>query len=46
MRFEFKPSFEKSIKKFSSWEKEEIKNVAIGLIDIPLVKGVFIKGSA
>ena len=34
MRFEFKPSFEDSIKKLSSEEKENIKLVAIQTIDI------------
>ena len=34
MRIEFKPSFERSIKSFSEKEKEEIKKVAIQLIDI------------
>ena len=34
MRIEFKPSFERSIKSFPEKEKEEIKKVAIQLIDI------------
>jgi mRNA-degrading endonuclease RelE of RelBE toxin-antitoxin system len=34
MRFEFKPSFKRSIKSFSKKEKEEIKEVSIQLIDM------------
>ena len=34
MRFEFKPSFDKSIKSFPGREKEEIKKTAIQAIDI------------
>ncbi len=34
MRFEFKPSFDRSIKFFSSPEKEELKRIAIQTIDI------------
>lgn len=34
MRFEFKPSFKRSIKSFSEKEKEEIKEVSIQLIDM------------
>ena len=34
MRFEFKPSFERSIKSFPSSEKSEIKEAAAQLIDI------------
>lgn len=34
MRFEFKPSFDRSIKSFQGKEKEEIKQVAIQAIDI------------
>ena len=34
MRFEFKPSFERSIKSFSMFEKSEIKEAAAQLIDI------------
>lgn len=34
MRFEFKPSFDKSVKSFRGQEKEEIKKVAIQAIDI------------
>jgi mRNA-degrading endonuclease YafQ of YafQ-DinJ toxin-antitoxin module len=33
MRFEFKPSFDRSIKSLSNPEKEEIKKIAIELID-------------
>lgn len=34
MKFEFKPSFKRSIKSFSGKEKEEIKDVAFQLIDM------------
>ena len=34
MRFEFKPSFDRSVKSFHGPEKEEIKKVAIQLIDM------------
>ncbi len=34
MRFEFKPSFDRSVKNFSREEKEEIKKVAIRAVDI------------
>ena len=34
MRFEFKPSFERSLKSFSPSEKSEIKEAAAQLIDI------------
>lgn len=34
MRFEFKPSFDKSVKSFPGREKEEIKKTAIQAIDI------------
>ncbi|MDD3375717.1 MAG: hypothetical protein PHY73_08380 [Candidatus Omnitrophica bacterium] len=34
MRFEFKPSFKRSIKFFSEKEKEKIKEVSIQLIDM------------
>jgi hypothetical protein len=34
MRIEFKPSFERSIRSFPEKEKDEIKKVAIQLIDI------------
>jgi len=34
MRFEFKPSFERSIKSFPDKKKEEIKEVALELIDV------------
>lgn len=34
MRFEFKPSFDRSVKSFPSKEKEEIKRIAIQAIDI------------
>ena len=34
MRFEFKPSFDRSVKAFHGREKEEIKQTAIQAIDI------------
>ena len=34
MKFEFKPSFDRSVKSFQGPEKEEIKKVAIQLIDM------------
>ena len=34
MRFEFKPSFDRSVKGSQGKEKEEIKNIAIQTIDI------------
>jgi hypothetical protein len=34
MRFEFKPSFDRSVKNFHGREKEEIKRVALQAIDI------------
>ena len=34
MRFEFKPSFDRSVKNFRGREKEEIKEVALKAIDI------------
>ncbi len=34
MRFEFKPSFDRSVKSFHGREKEEIKQVAFQAIDI------------
>ncbi len=34
MRFEFKPSFDRSVKSFYGEEKEEIKQVALQSIDI------------
>ncbi len=34
MKFEFKPSFKRSIKPFSGKEKAEIKEVALQLIDM------------
>ena len=48
MKFEFKPSFERSIKSLSSADKQEIKDIAADLIDIlskdqPLHKGVGLK---
>ena len=34
MKFEFKPSFDRSVKAFHGEEKEEIKKIAIQAIDI------------
>ncbi len=34
MKFEFKPSFDRSLKSLSSKTKKEIKELCIGLIDI------------
>ena len=34
MRFEFKPSFERSVKSFPPSEKSDIKEAAVQLIDI------------
>ena len=34
MRFEFKPSFERSVKALNSIDKQEIKETAIHLVDI------------
>ena len=34
MKFEFKPSFDRSVRKFAGRKKEEIKRVAIETIDI------------
>jgi hypothetical protein len=34
MRFEFKPSFDRSVKGFPGREKEEVKKVAIQAIDV------------
>jgi len=34
MRFEFKPSFDRSVKNFHGKEKEEIKEIALKAIDI------------
>lgn len=34
MRFEFKPSFDRSVKKFRNREKQELKKIAIQIIDI------------
>ena len=34
MRFEFKPSFDRSVKSFPGREKEEIKKAAIQAIDV------------
>ena len=34
MRFEFKSSFDRSVKSFPDYEKTEIKNLAIELVDM------------
>lgn len=48
MRFEFKPSFDRCVRKFNGREKEEIKEVALQAIDIlsqdrALHKGIGLK---
>ncbi len=48
MKFEFKPSFDRSVKRFHGPEKEEIKSVAIQLInmlsqDREIYKGIGLK---
>ena len=48
MRFEFKSTFERSIKTLNSHDKEEIKKIALQLIDIlvqdqPLHQGLGLK---
>ena len=48
MRFEFKPSFERSIKALTPTDKQEIKDIAVYLLDIlsqdrPLHQGVGLK---
>lgn len=48
MRFEFKPSFDRSVKNFHGKEKEDIKQVALQAIDILsqdrlLYKGIGLK---
>lgn len=44
MRFEFKPSFDKSVKRFYGKEKDEIKKTAIQAIDILSQAKVAYKG--
>lgn len=44
MRFEFKPSFDRSVKSFQAKEKEEIKQVAIQTIDILSQERIIHKG--
>lgn len=44
MRFEFKPSFDKSVKRFYGKEKDEIKEVAVQAIDILSQTRVTYKG--
>ena len=48
MRFEFKPSFERSTKSLIPTDKQEIKEIAVYLVDIlsqdkPLHQGVGLK---
>jgi hypothetical protein len=48
MRFEFKPSFDKSVKSFHGEEKEEIRQAAIYTIDVlsrnkTITKGIGLK---
>lgn len=44
MRFEFKPSFDKSVKSLSSQTKREIKELCLCLIDILSGNGSLSKG--
>lgn len=44
MRYEFKPSFERSIKSLATGEKEKIKKVALQTIDILSHKRIVYKG--
>jgi len=44
MRFEFKPSFDRSVKSFHGREKEEIKQVSLQAIDILSQDRVIHKG--
>ena len=44
MRFEFKPSFDRSVKNFHGKAKEEIKEVALKAIDILLQDRLVHKG--
>lgn len=44
MRFEFKPSFDKSIKNLPSREKEDIKKIAIQTIEILSREKIIYKG--
>jgi hypothetical protein len=44
MRFEFKPSFDRSVKSFHGREKEEIKQVSVQAIDILSQDRVIHKG--
>lgn len=44
MRFEFKPSFDRSVKNFHGREKEEIKEVALQAIEILLQDKLLYKG--
>ena len=48
MKFEFKPSFDRSVKRLHDVEREEIKNVAIQFIDMlsqdrAIYKGIGLK---
>lgn len=44
MRFEFKPSFDKSVRSFHAKEKEEIKRIALQTIDILSHEKIIYKG--
>ncbi len=44
MRFEFKPSFDRSVKSFPGREKEEIKKIAIQAIDVLSQDKIIYKG--
>lgn len=44
MRFEFKPSFDRSVKNFQDKEKEEIKQAALYTIDILSRHKIITKG--
>ncbi len=44
MRFEFKPSFDRSVKSFHGREKEQIKQVSVQAIDILSQDSVIHKG--
>ena len=44
MRYEFKPSFDRSAKSLPDKEKEEIKNIAIQLINVLSREGLIHKG--
>jgi len=44
MRFEFKPSFDRSVKRFQGEEKEEIKRISIQAVDLLSQTRVIHKG--